>query len=37
MFYENLYKQKSVFDENEFLTQLSPQLAKELTQFMYVC
>lgn len=35
VFYENLYKQKSVFDENEFLTQLSPQLAKELTQFMY--
>lgn len=35
VFYENLFKQKSVFDENEFLTQLSPQLAKELTQFMY--
>lgn len=35
VFYENLYKQDSVFDESEFLAKMSPQLKTETVQFIY--
>lgn len=35
VFYENLYKQTSVFDEAEFLGKMSPQLKTETVQFIY--
>lgn len=35
VFYENLYKQTSVFDEAEFLSKMSPQLKTETVQFIY--
>lgn len=35
VFYENLYKQTSVFDEAEFLAKMSPQLKTETVQFIY--
>ena len=35
VFYENLYKQSSVFDESEFLAKMSPQLKTETVNFLY--
>ena len=34
-FFENMYKRKSVFDENIFLTELQPALARELVGWIY--